>query len=374
MSKNRARFALSAIYLALIILCAGWAQAQTHQLPLGQVNLPVKSVKSVKCTFGFLPGTACYSSTVTCPGTVDIGFTYGVMNPGGSQGTVVFFNGENGTGVGFEQYVKAYTPPALDFQTVQVIWSSAWEDTSHGNGVSLKTAACRPATLMDWLLRQRNVYAGGGMCAQGASGGSAAIAYAMAEYGAYQYLNHAELESGPVMSDVSIGCNPSSKPVTVCPGNECQTGGQGSWSDSPLYVDGSQTSISTWTNAMGSNACVAGGNRISQAQYNAWKSMSIVDGITGSKADSTFAYPRTSISGWLCSKPPGCNGSACQNSSAAQGQFFYQNVTTPISVYRVNACNGTEGVEDGTVPQLGNEPGLEAIITSMATRCVAPRH
>jgi hypothetical protein len=364
-------FAILAGVCLMIILASASAKAQSNPpIPLGQVNLPVKSVK---CPDGFGSGTSCSSSTITCAGTLDIGFTYGVVNPGGKDGTIVFFNGEEGTTPGFLQYIPAYTPPAHDFQTVQVSWETAWEDTGNGVGTSLKAAACRPATLMNWLLNQKNVYSGGGMCAQGASAGSAAIGYSLAEYGAYQYLNHVELESGPVLSDVSTGCNPNSAPLTVCPGKQCLTGNEGSWSDSPIYVDGDETSVSTWTSAWGANSC-NGGNNIPQSQYDSWKAMSIVDGLTGWQADSTFAYPTTSISGWLCSKPPGCNANWCQNNSAAQGQLFYEDVITPVSVYRVDSCTGTEGVESGTVPQLGNEPGLNAIIADMVGQCSSQHH
>jgi hypothetical protein len=348
-----------------ITLFSGSAFAQSNQLPLGKMS----PVTSVTCSDGFNEGTACYSGTVSCPDTLDIGFTYGIVNPTGKDGTIVFFNGDDGTTVGFTQYVDAYTPPSHDFQTVQVIWASPWEDTGNGTGNSLKAAACRPATLMNWLLNQKNVYNGGGMCAQGASAGSAAVAYSLADYGAYQYLNHVELQSGPVLSDVAMGCNPDSPPVTVCPGNICLTGGEGSWSDPAQYVDGAQNSISTWSGAVGQNACTAS-NHIPQSQYSAWESMSIVDKLNG-KSHSTFTYPKTSISGWLCSKPPGCDSSSCQNNSAAQGQLFYQNVTTPVSVYRVDACSGTEGVDSGTVPQLNDEAGLQAIIADMVNQCSA---
>lgn len=365
--KNSALAVLAGTCLTMA-LCSGWAHAQSNPLPIGEVS----PVKSVSCPDGFAPGTACHSGTVSCSGTLDIGFTYGVVNPEGRDGTVVFFNGDEGTTVGFAQYIGAYTPPAHDFQTVQVIWDTPWQDTGNGTGTSLKDAACRPATLMDWLLQQHNAYNAGGMCAQGDSAGSAAIAYSLAEYGAYQYLNHVELESGPVMSDVSLGCNPDSTPITVCPGNTCLTGGQGSWPDSPQYVDGNETSISTWTGVSGVNACMAG-NGISQTQYTAWQDMSIVDELTGKQADSTFTYPTTSISGWLCSKPSGCNAAWCQNNSAAQGQLFYQNVTTPVSVYRVNDCRSTEGVEEGTVPQFRDESGLDAIIADMVSQCTVQR-
>jgi hypothetical protein len=348
-----------------IIFSSGSAHAQSKILPIGQVNPPVNSVP---CSPGFGTGTACFKGTISCPDTLDIGFTYGVVNRGGTDGTVVFFNGQYGTTVGFTQYIAPYTPPQHNFQTVQVIWATAWEDTGNGSGSSLKAAACRPATLLDWLLKQKNVYSGGGMCTQGDSAGSAAIAYSLAEYGAYQYLSNVELESGPVLSDISVGCNPTSPPVQVCSGKDCLTGGGGSWSDSPLYVNGSQGVVSTWTGASGANKCVIG-SRISQSQLSAWKAMSIVDGLTGPEADSTFAYPHTSVTGWLCSKQPGCRSDSCQNNSAAEGQFFYDNITTPTSVYRVDNCSGSEGVEDGTVPQLKHEAGLQAVIADTIAHC-----
>jgi hypothetical protein len=75
------------------------------------------------------------------------------------------------------------------------------------------------------------------------------------------------------------------------------------------------------------------------------------------------------MTGWLCSKPAGCHQARCQNNSAAQGQLYYENVTSPKSVYRVDGCLGTEGVEQGTVPQFHNESGLQAIIQSMTSQC-----
>jgi hypothetical protein len=352
-------FTLLAVTLA-IFLFSGGLHAQT-KLALGQVNLPVRSVT---CPEGYGTGTACYSSTLTCPETQEIGFTYGVVNKNGKQGTIVFFNGDYGTTPGFENYVAKYTPPAQDFQTVQVIWSTAWEDTGNGSGDSLKNAACRPATILNWLLNQKNVYGGGGMCAQGASAGSAAIAYALTEYGAYNYLNNVELESGPVLSDMSVGCNPKSPQVAVCSGNLCNTGNEGSWEDSPIYVDGAEDAVSTWTSAYGSSACQTGDN-IPQSQYTAWKSMSIVDGLN----DSTFNYSKTSVAGWLCSKANGCNGAWCQNNSAAEGSLYFQNVTSSKNVYRVNNCMGPEGVDIGTVPGLHDETGIDAISSDMITQC-----
>jgi hypothetical protein len=355
-----------AVVCLFAVLSSSRAQAQSNTLPLGEVKLP----ESAACPVGFTGQTRCYNSTVSCPGTDDLRFTYGVVNPGGSEGTIVFFDGGDGTTPGFTEFVSAYTPPAHDFQTVQVVWSTAWEDTANGEGTSLKTAACRPATLLDWFLNQRNVYAGGGKCAQGASAGSAAVAYSLTQYGAYRYLNHVALQSGPVMSDLAAGCNPDSRTITVCPGNQCFTGPEGSWSDSPVYVDGAQQAISDWTSAWGTNACSS--RNIQQSQYSEWSAMSIVDGLGGNLNDSTFFYPNTSISGWLCGKPPGCNASYCQNNSAAQGQLYYQNVTSSKKIYRVDGCLGTEGVGAGTVPALNNQSGIRSIIADMVSQCVVP--
>jgi hypothetical protein len=367
--KNKlvSTLALAAACLAFA-LSSSRAHAQNNALPLGQVRQPVEPAA---CPGGFVNGTRCYTSSVSCPDTVDIGFTFGVVNPGGNAGTIVFFNGEDGTTPGFTQFISAYTPPANDFQTVQVAWATPWEDTGNGTGINLKTAACRPATVLDWMLAQKNVYSGGGMCAQGASAGSAAVAYSLAHYGAYQFLNHVVLQSGPVLSDLSMGCNPESKPIAVCPGNQCQTGPEGSWTDSPIYVDGAEKAISSWTGASGSSTCTS--RNIPQSQYSGWAGMSIVDNLGDKQTDATYNYPNTSISGWLCSKPAGCNSSYCQNNSAAQGQLYYQNVTSSKTVYRVDGCLSTEGVDSGTVPGQNNQSGLQSIIGDMVKQCVGPR-
>jgi hypothetical protein len=42
-------------------------------------------------------------------------------------------------------------------------------------------------------------------------------------------------------------------------------------------------------------------------------------------------------------------------------------------VYRVDACQGTEGVGEGTVPELAHETGLQAIASDMIAHCTANR-
>jgi hypothetical protein len=143
---------------------------------------------------------------------MSINFTLG-MNPAavGTQqkGTIVFFGGGDGTEVNFNSYItpQPNSYNSLGFQTVQVVWGAPWEQNGTGGPPSsIKDAACRPAAILDWVFHLGHVYNGGGRCAQGGSAGSAAIAYSMAEYGEYNYLDNVELTSGPVLSDIALGC------------------------------------------------------------------------------------------------------------------------------------------------------------------------
>ena len=57
----------------------------------------------------------------------------------------------------------------------------------------------------------------GAFCAQGHSAGSSALAYSMSHYG-IDRLDHVELVSGPVMSDLKQGCeNPLRPRLRWCP-------------------------------------------------------------------------------------------------------------------------------------------------------------
>src|SRR5258708_25371625 len=123
------------------------------------------------------------------------------------KGTIVFFSGGDGTAVDFNQYIapQGNSYNSKGFQTAQVVWWSPWEEIGTGvNGPmrSIQATACRPAGILDWFFHQGHVYSGGGRCAQAVSAGSAGVAYSMAEYGEYSYLDNVELQSGPPLSDI----------------------------------------------------------------------------------------------------------------------------------------------------------------------------
>jgi hypothetical protein len=290
---------------------------------------------------------------VSCPSTVDLQVTYGYANPSGTPlGTIVEFSGAggiapygNGTGTG--SYNSTYLQAG--YQIVQTSWASDWEDTGITGGKDIKSAACRPATLLNYL--DQNLYAGnGGMCAQAVSAGSAAVAYGMAWYGSANLLDKVELISGPVLSDVEQGCAiPDTPAVTVCPTG--QFGCIGSpWKDRPQYVFGDVKLVTRWSG----HVCQK--TRTNSHVDATWKAMSIVDGTTG----PSFLYPQSAIGAWVCSN--------ALNNSAAQGEIFFQNLTGPaqvssLSVTRIDGCAGPEGVEAGRTPSKQN--GFVAITTDM---------
>jgi len=341
------------IFLAVslvVCVCAGMAVAQSPRLPLGTVT----SSPMFSCPAGYYPGAKCFQATVSCPNTANIQATYGYVNPSGTpRGTIVFFNGKGGTQTyGGSNTGNGYGTKFLNdgYRIVQNAWTSDWEDTGISGNMSIKTAACRPATLLNYLFK--NVYdQNGGMCAQGASAGSGGLAYALAWYGASDYLDKVELLSGPVFGDIEQGCmEPEPRDVTVCPGNQFGCVGR-SWQDNPSYVIGTMETVAHWTGQQ----CQQG-RQTSQTSNSDWKSMSIVDGTL----DASFSYPQTAMAGWLCS-----NG---QNNSAAEGQFYYANIKSAgqvasYSVTRIDRCSGPEGVESGVTPTGKN--GFLAIVADM---------
>ncbi|MGA8432222.1 MAG: hypothetical protein WB729_20520 [Candidatus Sulfotelmatobacter sp.] len=361
--KNQ-RFTMTlAIAGALTILIAlGTAQAQESLSPLSLGS--VSGVSSTTCPTvdKFSSGTSCFSATVNCPSTVGLAFIYGEIGSG-TAGTIVIFNGGGGnTGAGGTDFVSPYT--TAGYRVVQVVWNSAWEATGTGTS-NIKTAGCRPATVLNYVFT--SIYSAGGMCAQGTSAGSAAIGYALAEYGAGSYLDNVELLSGPVLSDIEKGCVvPNTPSITVCPKSQayCQTGTEGGWPDAPQYIGGDITSINNWS---GSNSC-NGSSNTTPAQNSLWKQMSVVDGLS----DSTFSYPHTAVAGWLCSNTSvSCGSQPCQNNSAAEGQYFYVQVSTgtePYNVWRVDQCSGQEGVTSGTLAANGKN-GFNAIEADMVASC-----
>jgi hypothetical protein len=118
---------------------------------------------------------SCTSLQITCSNTVPITLTYGIVNPGGTKGTIVFFTGGGGEAAaafpGEEQlYTQIYI--GAGYQVVQTSWASDWENTNNGssgpNAFNIRAAACRPASFLNYAYQNiyTNALGGAGMCAQ----------------------------------------------------------------------------------------------------------------------------------------------------------------------------------------------------------------
>jgi hypothetical protein len=336
---------------------------------------------------------ACASATLTgCSSVQDLNFSYGQLIPSGNvNGVVVFFDGAAGTTAAYEtdEYNMLQYYFSQGYGVVQIAWNSSWEETPVA---SIQNAACRPATFLNYvytniyqpLTQGRHGNARAGMCAQGFSAGSAAIAYSLSYYGAGDYLDNVELVSGPVLSDIEQGCEvPQNSTVTVCPSSQygCRMGDDKSWILSPSYVKTDAGYVSSWTN---DNTC-RGSNRTSSESNAAWLAQSIVDQDTA--ATPTFNYPNTAMSGWLCRSVRNLSRDCatdpndytnCPNNSSPQGQIFYNNINRdnapPVfNIYSVDECDGPEGVTQGTVSALTNRGraliGEVAIENDMTAQC-----
>lgn len=269
-----------------------------------------------------------------------------------------------------------------NYTTVQVEWASAWEDpSSNGTGGNILAAACRPATFLNYINNTATTHPKGAMCAQGASAGSAAIAYSMSWYGQASYLQNVELISGPVLSKIDQGCTyPNASTPTICAAGTsyCSAATQ-PWSDKIIYVPSYNQAVSNWSGlpaAISLSDGICATSAVSSSNYPAWAAMSIVDG-SATGATPTFNFPNTTKHGWLCStlNQTSCGTISCPNNSPSEGKLFYDAVsaaegTNPkLVVTGVTACSGAEGVAEGTDPDTGLN-GAAAVENHMTTNCV----
>jgi hypothetical protein len=264
---------------------------------------------------------------------------------GSYKGTIVMFTGAGGTAPATLpteiQFVQHYV--SNGYELVQFAWHDEWEDTYFpvppdwfGN---VQFAACRQATFLKFVHSSTQVtpqtpvilyQTGKGMCAQGSSAGSAAIAYAMAWYGAADsstgFLDNVELLAGPPLSRIDLGCQESPAPnVTVCGSggiNACRGWPSSGISLSPTYISPAYNGVRQWTNV---TACAAPGGNTSPWN-SAWDSMSIV---SPSVTAQQLTYPKTSVGAWLCDTTTG----ATMNNTTPEGYFFYEQVDTALQSF-----------------------------------------
>lgn len=222
------------------------------------------------------PGSTCQQITVTgCPGIEReaIDATIAVLAPSATvRGTVTHFKGGGGEGfltLGSDEI------GAAGFRQVFVSWASDWEQTaSHG----IKTAACRPATVMRWIFDNPTLHGGSrttGFCAAGKSGGSGQLGYALAHYGLSDQLDYVIERAGPPFARIDLGCDGNAPATTTVCGD--------------TVTMRLPPELTRWENM--TVAC--GSTNVPAAELARWKADSIAVG-------GVYNYPRTRVDFFDC--------------------------------------------------------------------------
>lgn len=152
----------------------------------------------------------CYEATVVCPLISDRVVNLRVTEPPEGttpRGTVIV--GTGGSGKSWYE-APSHAAALLDdlntagYRVVQRKWATGWLSGS----VSLHRAACRYATLIDWVFNRPELHTPGdeALCATGNSGGSSEIGYALTVYGMGEKLDLALMTGGPPHGVVHRGC------------------------------------------------------------------------------------------------------------------------------------------------------------------------
>ncbi|MGH9496539.1 MAG: hypothetical protein ACRD3B_16170 [Candidatus Sulfotelmatobacter sp.] len=193
---------------------------------------------------GGLPNSSstCYQVNTSCDGAADFSAYVKVNAPTGSPlGTVIFGTGTGGAALydfdqpdffnGTTNGGLAVVQTVLDagFTTVQVSFGSPFTDTTPNGWLTgpggVRRLACRYATVAQWVYQNiHNSNTSAPLCATGNSGGSAAIGYALSDYGLDSIFSMVEATSGPPMSRLDQACLPASNSICTQQSFTCNAG------------------------------------------------------------------------------------------------------------------------------------------------------
>ncbi len=164
-------------------------------LPLGMVG-----AGETACPAGSVAGTQCVRMMVECPTIPTASAVLRITRPfplGDERGTILLSTGGTGTllngmiGLG-AQMIRSLIADGM--ATVEI----GWDQPGIWGGPQPRTLACRYATAARWVYE--NIHQGGAerlFAAQGTSGGSSQVAFALAHYGLSDIIGLANLGSGP---------------------------------------------------------------------------------------------------------------------------------------------------------------------------------
>src|SRR3954468_627362 len=304
-------------FCCVLVVCLSLGAVAQNAVDEGQVpppSLPLGTVSVLgpaTCLSGVIQGASCRSVNVSCPGISDLTVTLSEAFPKvTAKGTIILVSGHGGTAFFNSGFANRYLIDG--FRVVQLAWTTDWEDTG---GIGLTSASCRGATVFKYVFD--NVQGGDrstGFCAQGTSGGGAAIAYSLSRYRLSDYVDYVVIAAGPGVSRLDYGCDKSL--YTGPPLNLCSK-----LTDAP-YAFTSGGKVNGWENTTSCDV-----KNPLQSDIDKWAADSIVT--TG----ANFSYPKTSMSWFMCVTP-------AVNNSTGEGKFLIDQVVPKNSPPDVNCYSG----------------------------------
>jgi hypothetical protein len=293
------------------------------------------------CPTNAAMGASCESVRVSCTGLPDLDATLSLARPSGSpKGTIILVSGGPGTTFLNSGFADDYVGDG--FNVVQLAWASDW---ANANGAGVKNAACRPASIFKFAfntVQQQSRKTG--FCGQGTSGGGAALAYALGQYGMSNYFDYVVIAAGPGVARMDYACDPplyTGAPRDLCP----------LLTSAPFaYPSGGK--VDGWENT---TTCAQPNPLASDIAR--WAGDSVVT--TG----MNYTYPKTAMSWFFCVTP----GSL--NESTGQGSFLIEKVLPKNAPPDVNCYSGTCQGE-----AVWNDPNaFNTTLSEMLAQC-APNH
>jgi hypothetical protein len=306
------RFSIAVLFLIGLSSATAFCGETTPEVSQNFLRLGTVTVLgATTCLSGATTGAACTSINVSCPGLSDLTATLSEAFPTGTaRGTIILVSGSGGTTFLNSGFGNTYLGDG--FRVVQLAWTTDWEDTG---GIGLRSAACRGATVFKYVFD--NVHLGDrttGFCAQGTSGGGAAISYSLAQYGLSNYFDYVVIASGPGVSRMDYGCDKAlytGPALNLCP----------LLTDAPYpYFSGGKENGWENTTSCASKAPL-------QSDIKKWATDSIVT------STANFSYPKTAMSWFFCVTPPVGN-------ATGEGKFLIDRVVPRNNPPDVNCYSG----------------------------------
>lgn len=203
----------------------------------------VSGVSSIACQ-GSIKDGVCQQMTVACPGVPNVMAYVKTNTPSGtSKGTATYNTGTEGNGL--YESIFTYGTTAVQnvlnagFTTVQISWGTPFNNNQPNGWVEgpggVLAAACRYATVTNWIYKNIQNNTKLPYCATANSGGAGALAYALSQYDSGSILSMAEVTSGPPTGRLDWGCGCTEGKMAVQCGSSASLGTCFGTADAPVW-------------------------------------------------------------------------------------------------------------------------------------------